>query len=140
MTWWWLEENENRTPWAALTALMLVATILRVIGLNRDLWLDEVYTLILTVRRPLWEILTGMGAARPSASAGNSSGKFPISPLFWKLSPSRRRSAQTPAPPSTLCHANPFHILKRSLVDHSHKPSHEPNYPEYERKRSGSCR
>ena len=55
---WWLEEDESRTPWAALTALMVVATILRVIGLNRDLWLDEVYTLILTVRRPLWEILT----------------------------------------------------------------------------------
>src|SRR5579863_114700 len=54
----WLEEDEGRTPWAALTALMGVATILRVIGLNRDLWLDEVYTLILTVRRPLWEILT----------------------------------------------------------------------------------
>ncbi len=30
----------------------------QLIGLNRDLWLDEVYTLILTVRRPLWEILT----------------------------------------------------------------------------------
>jgi mannosyltransferase len=55
---WWLEEDEGRTPWAVLTALMVVATILRVIGLNRDLWLDEVYTLILTVRRPLWEILT----------------------------------------------------------------------------------
>lgn len=54
----WLEEQEGRVPWALLAALMVVATILRVIGLDRDLWLDEVYTLIQTVRRPLWEILT----------------------------------------------------------------------------------
>jgi mannosyltransferase len=59
MRWSWLEEeDESRTPWAALAALMVAATVLRVIGLDRDLWLDEVYTLIQTVRRPLWEILT----------------------------------------------------------------------------------
>jgi mannosyltransferase len=52
------EKNEGRPPWAALIALMAVAGTLRAIGLNRDLWLDEVYTLIRTVRQPLWKILT----------------------------------------------------------------------------------
>ncbi len=57
--WSWLQqEDETHAPWAALVALMVVAALLRVIGLNRDLWLDEFYTLIRTVRRPLGEILT----------------------------------------------------------------------------------
>ena len=50
--WSWLEEEDkSRVPWVALAALMAVAAVLRAIGLNRDLWLDEFYTLIQTVRR-----------------------------------------------------------------------------------------
>jgi mannosyltransferase len=45
-------------PWVWLVTLMVIAATLRAIGLNRDLWLDEITTLIRTVRRPLWEILT----------------------------------------------------------------------------------
>jgi len=57
--WSWLEEEDmKRVPWAALAVLMLVAAVLRAIGLDRDLWLDEFYTLLQTVRRPLGEILT----------------------------------------------------------------------------------
>src|SRR5271157_2271855 len=57
--WSWLEEEDRRrVPWVALAALMVVAAVLRAIGINRDLWLDEFYTLIETVRRPLGEILT----------------------------------------------------------------------------------
>src|SRR5579864_5831665 len=52
------ERNDGRTPWAVILALMVVAAVLRAIGLNRDLWLDEIYTLIMTVRHPLREILT----------------------------------------------------------------------------------
>ena len=57
--WSWLEEEDRRrVPWVALAALMVVAAVLRAIGLDRGLWLDEFYTLIETVRRPLGEILT----------------------------------------------------------------------------------
>lgn len=52
------KRTAGRSRWAALAALMVVAAVLRAIGLDRDLWLDELYTLIQTVRRPLWEILT----------------------------------------------------------------------------------
>jgi mannosyltransferase len=52
------ERDEGRTPWAVILALIVVAAVLRAIGLNRDLWLDEIYTLVRTVRHPLREILT----------------------------------------------------------------------------------
>ena len=51
-------ESEKRVPWAALAGLMGLAAVLDAIGLNRGLWLDEFYTLIETVRRPLGQILT----------------------------------------------------------------------------------
>jgi hypothetical protein len=51
-------KDEKRVPWATLAALMVLAAVLRAIGLNRGLWLDEFYTLIETVRRPLGQILT----------------------------------------------------------------------------------
>lgn len=57
--WEWLDaEDETRRPWGALLALMALAAVLRSIGLDRGLWLDEYGTLLQTVRRPLWEILT----------------------------------------------------------------------------------
>jgi uncharacterized membrane protein len=42
----------------ALTLLTLVGLALRVIGLNSDLWYDEIYALVVSSRPPLREILT----------------------------------------------------------------------------------
>jgi len=47
-----------RVPWVALAALTALAAVLRIIGLNSGLWLDEILTLLQTVRRPIWTILT----------------------------------------------------------------------------------
>jgi uncharacterized membrane protein len=45
-------------PWLALGVITLVALVLRVIGLNKGLWFDEIYFLVETLRHPLGEILT----------------------------------------------------------------------------------
>ena len=45
-------------PWVWLAALTILAAVLRVIGLNRGLWLDEIAFLLNTVRHPLAEIIT----------------------------------------------------------------------------------
>jgi mannosyltransferase len=45
-------------PWVWLAGLTLLAAGLRVIGLNRGLWLDEITFLLITVRHPLAEIIT----------------------------------------------------------------------------------
>jgi 4-amino-4-deoxy-L-arabinose transferase-like glycosyltransferase len=45
-------------PWGALAALTALAAVLRIIGLNSGLWLDEILTLLETVRRPIGTILT----------------------------------------------------------------------------------
>jgi mannosyltransferase len=52
------EAAGERTPWAALIALTIVAVILRAIGLNGGLWLDEILTLVESVRKPLAQIVT----------------------------------------------------------------------------------
>jgi hypothetical protein len=44
-------------PWVWLTAVTIVAAVLRVIGINKGLWWDEIYFLVVTVRHPLAEIL-----------------------------------------------------------------------------------
>jgi 4-amino-4-deoxy-L-arabinose transferase-like glycosyltransferase len=49
-------------PWVALAVLTALAAVLRIIGLNSGLWLDEILTLLQTVRRPLWTILTAFPA------------------------------------------------------------------------------
>ena len=46
------------TPWAALIALMVLAAVLRTIGLDGGLWLDEIHTLLDSVRQPLLKIVT----------------------------------------------------------------------------------
>jgi mannosyltransferase len=46
------------TTWIWLAALTVLAACLRIIGLNRGLWWDEIYFLVITVRHPLVEILT----------------------------------------------------------------------------------
>lgn len=43
---------------AALVAVLAVAAALRVLGLNGQLWFDELATLVVSVRHPLWDILT----------------------------------------------------------------------------------
>src|ERR1043166_6480075 len=45
-------------PWAALAALTAFAALLRAIGSDSGLWLDEIITLVESVRRPLAQILT----------------------------------------------------------------------------------
>ena len=45
-------------PWMWVTALMILAAALRVVGLNSGLWWDEISFLVNTVRRPLAEIVT----------------------------------------------------------------------------------
>jgi hypothetical protein len=45
-------------PWAVLAALTALAALLRSIGSNSGLWLDEIITLVESVRRPLSEIVT----------------------------------------------------------------------------------
>ena len=49
---------QERTPWIALAALMTLAAVLRAIGLEGDLWWDEIRTLIDSVRPPLAQIVT----------------------------------------------------------------------------------
>ena len=49
-------------PWVALASLTALAAALRIIGLNSGLWLDEILTLLQTVRRPFWTILTSFPA------------------------------------------------------------------------------
>src|SRR6185503_1521457 len=49
--------REESTPWIALAALMSLAAVLRAIGLDGGLWLDEILTLIDSVRRPLAQIV-----------------------------------------------------------------------------------
>lgn len=45
-------------PWLILGAITLVALVLRLIGLNKGLWWDEIYFLVETLRHPLVRILT----------------------------------------------------------------------------------
>jgi len=52
------EKPATQVPWIALAALTTLAAVLRIIGLNSGLWLDEILTLLQTVRRPIWMILT----------------------------------------------------------------------------------
>ena len=56
--WFRGEAARERTPWIALIALTTLAVILRAIGLNGGLWLDEILTLVDSVRKPLAQIVT----------------------------------------------------------------------------------
>lgn len=49
---------QSTRPWVWLTALTILAAGLRVIGVNRGLWWDEIFFLVTTVRHPLAEIVT----------------------------------------------------------------------------------
>jgi len=52
------EPAEARAPWGALLALMALATVLRSIALNQQLWYDEITTLLDFVRMPMAHIVT----------------------------------------------------------------------------------
>src|SRR5580700_6901202 len=57
----WRGTGPDRDPWQFLpwvAALTFLATWLRVAGIDKGLWLDEIYFLVVTVRHPLAEILT----------------------------------------------------------------------------------
>ncbi|MGA2720792.1 MAG: glycosyltransferase family 39 protein [Bryobacteraceae bacterium] len=51
-------ELQLTRPWVWLTALTILAAGLRVIGVDKGPWWDEIYFLVTTVRRPLAEIVT----------------------------------------------------------------------------------
>lgn len=51
-------ERGERGAWAALIALTAFAALLRAIGLDGGLWLDEIITLVESVRHPLTQIVT----------------------------------------------------------------------------------
>lgn len=44
-------------PWVWLAGLSILAMWLRVIGINKGLWWDEIYFLVVSVRHPLAEII-----------------------------------------------------------------------------------
>lgn len=48
----------SRNPWIWVAGLSALAACLRIIGLNKGLWWDEIYFLIISVRHPLSEIVT----------------------------------------------------------------------------------
>ncbi len=49
---------QSPIPWVWLAILTVLAAVLRVIALNRGLWMDEITFLLMTVRHPLAEIVT----------------------------------------------------------------------------------
>ncbi len=51
------EEPVSRHEWLALAAILLLALVLRVIGLNAQLWYDEILTLTDFVRKPYGELV-----------------------------------------------------------------------------------
>ena len=51
------EEPVSRNEWLALVAILLLALVLRVIGLNAQLWYDEILTLTDFVRKPYGELV-----------------------------------------------------------------------------------
>ena len=51
------EEPVSRNEWLALAAILLLALVLRVIGLNAQLWYDEILTLTDFVRKPYGELV-----------------------------------------------------------------------------------
>ncbi len=50
--------SDDRLPWLALVSLTALAIALRAIGISGGLWLDEILTLVDSVRHPLAQIVT----------------------------------------------------------------------------------
>jgi len=55
--------DSERQPfaWIWLVGLVVVATVLRVLALNQQLWFDEIVTLLDSARKPVWLIITQYG-------------------------------------------------------------------------------
>lgn len=49
---------EGSTPWVWVAALMVTATVLRIVALNQQLWFDEIVTLLDSARDPILKIVT----------------------------------------------------------------------------------
>ena len=47
--------------WLWISGLVVVATVLRVLALNQQLWFDEIVTLLDSARAPIWQIVTQSG-------------------------------------------------------------------------------
>ena len=52
---------QEPVAWIWISALVIVATILRVLALNQQLWFDEIVTLLDSARAPFWQIVTQYG-------------------------------------------------------------------------------
>ena len=48
-------------PWLWISLLVIMATILRLLALNQQLWFDEIVTLLDSARAPIWQIVTQYG-------------------------------------------------------------------------------
>jgi mannosyltransferase len=52
---------EEPVAWVWISGLVVVATVLRVLALNQQLWFDEIVTLLESARQPIMEIVTHYG-------------------------------------------------------------------------------
>ena len=52
------DTGDTRRWGALLFATFVAAAALRVVGLQSGLWYDEIITLVLSVRHPIWQIVT----------------------------------------------------------------------------------
>ncbi len=52
---------QEPVAWKWISAFVIVATILRILALNQQLWFDEIVTLLDSARAPIWRIVTQYG-------------------------------------------------------------------------------
>jgi mannosyltransferase len=52
------KSSRSRNFWIAIAVVTTLAAWLRAIALNAGLWWDEIYFLVVSVRHPLWQIVT----------------------------------------------------------------------------------
>ena len=67
---------EEPVAWMWLSALVVLATVLRLVALNQQLWFDEIVTLLDSAREPIWRIVTQYGGRNQQHAL------FPSGPHF----------------------------------------------------------
>ena len=56
-----LATSAEPVAWGWISLLVIVATVLRVLALNQQLWFDEIVTLLDSARAPIWQIAIHYG-------------------------------------------------------------------------------